>query len=297
MYKLVAQPLLWLSMLALTSFAATDPSTQSSTSPISYRRVIKTDPPLRMHVVTVDLTSPDVELRVERGGPDPDGDGPWKTTLATVRDIATREHLAVAVNGNFFQSKDARELFGRRNPYYPGNWARPVGWAMTDGDAWGTIDGGECSVVVYDDQRRVTIGKYKPNLPDGARHVVSGAEMVLTDGQVTGTAPDVAPRACIGIDRDGKRLTLLACDGRRADWSVGLTGAQLGQVMLELGCWRALNLDGGGSATMVMRDATSETGEAKLVNRPSDGHDLPISMSFERSVAVAFGVRLRERAK
>ena len=41
-----------------------------------------------------------------------------------------------------------------------------------------------------------------------------------------------------------------------------MTLAELAELMRDLGCQEALNLDGGGSATMVVRD--------RVVNRPSD---------------------------
>jgi hypothetical protein len=44
-------------------------------------------------------------------------------------------------------------------------------------------------------------------------------------------------------------------------------------------------------------EAPNESNEPKLLNRPSDGHDLPISMSFERAVACAVGVEIVEPKK
>src|SRR2546423_13018881 len=76
------------------------PATQPS--PIQYRQIVRTNPPLQLHVVTVDLTDSRVALRVVRGGEDPDGEGPWQTKLDIVRNIATREELAGAVHRQFF---------------------------------------------------------------------------------------------------------------------------------------------------------------------------------------------------
>jgi hypothetical protein len=70
-----------------------------------------------------------------------------------------------------------------------------------------------------------------------------------------------APRTAIGWRADGTIL-LVVVDGRQPDWSVGMTLEELAQAMRELGCQEALNLDGGGSTTMVLQE--------KVVNRPSD---------------------------
>jgi hypothetical protein len=64
--------------------------------------------------------------------------------------------------------------------------------------------------------------------------------------------------------------------------------------MVRLGCWSAINLDGGGSSTMVVENA--ETGMLDLKNRPSDGHDFVLPLSVERPVANVVGVRVKGRA-
>ncbi len=69
------------------------------------------------------------------------------------------------------------------------------------------------------------------------------------------------PRTAIGWRADGK-LILVTVDGRQPQKSVGLTIEELAKLMVELGCVEAMNLDGGGSTTMVIRN--------KVVNRPSD---------------------------
>src|SRR4051812_45043723 len=82
-----------------------DPVGAASTAqsePVRYRHIERQSPPMHIHVLTVDLTDPRVRVRVCPGGDDPDGAGPWQTTLATVRDNAERNHLYCAVNGNFF---------------------------------------------------------------------------------------------------------------------------------------------------------------------------------------------------
>lgn len=69
------------------------------------------------------------------------------------------------------------------------------------------------------------------------------------------------PRTAIGWREDG-RLLLLTVDGRQPRKSVGMTIEELAKLMLEFGCREALNLDGGGSTTMVINN--------KVVNSPSD---------------------------
>lgn len=74
------------------------------------------------------------------------------------------------------------------------------------------------------------------------------------------------PRSAVGIDETGKVLTLVVVDGRRTN-AKGMTQAELAVLMQELGCYTALNLDGGGSTLM----AIDQQGEKVVVNQPSDG--------------------------
>ncbi len=88
---------------------------------------------------------------------------------------------------------------------------------------------------------------------------------VVLREQVESYAPsfltDRAPRTAIGWQSDGTIL-LVVVDGRQPQWSIGMTLTELAELMRDFGCQEALNLDGGGSTTMVVRD--------RVVNRPSD---------------------------
>ncbi|NMO89146.1 phosphodiester glycosidase family protein [Actinomycetospora sp. TBRC 11914] len=75
-----------------------------------------------------------------------------------------------------------------------------------------------------------------------------------------------APRTAVGLSADGRTLALVAVDGRQQA-SVGLTLAQLGRLVVELGWPQAVALDGGGSTQMVRRPAGGTLG---VVNTPSD---------------------------
>ena len=69
------------------------------------------------------------------------------------------------------------------------------------------------------------------------------------------------PRTMAGITGDGT-LVLVAIDGRQIDYSAGASFEEEAGVMRALGAVEAVNLDGGGSTTLVI--------DGELVNRPSD---------------------------
>ena len=56
-------------------------------------------------------------------------------------------------------------------------------------------------------------------------------------------------------------------DGRQRNYSEGMNLHELGSLMIELGCWNATNMDGGGSSVMGMKDSS---GDLQVMNRPSD---------------------------
>jgi hypothetical protein len=77
------------------------------------------------------------------------------------------------------------------------------------------------------------------------------------------------PRAAIGVG-DG-HVTVVACDGRRSLIDDGLSMLELAAIMHGLGCEVAMNLDGGGSTTLVHR--------GHLLNRPYTEQDQPAPAS------------------
>jgi exopolysaccharide biosynthesis protein len=86
------------------------------------------------------------------------------------------------------------------------------------------------------------------------------------------------PRAALGVA--GDHLIAVACDGRRTGVDAGLSMLELAELMLELGSETAINLDGGGSATLVHR--------GHLLNRPYSSQDQPAPQTREIVTALAF---------
>ncbi|MBC9734532.1 phosphodiester glycosidase family protein [Nocardioides marmotae] len=105
-------------------------------------------------------------------------------------------------------------------------------------------------------------------LQGGPRMAISGNKVLIREGLVEVVDDRVMhPRTAIGIDRDTGEVLVLVVDGRWT-WSRGATMVELAATMADLGADEALNLDGGGSTTMVTRGADRRLG---VVNAPSDG--------------------------
>ncbi|MDT3400064.1 phosphodiester glycosidase family protein [Streptomyces sp. B1866] len=104
---------------------------------------------------------------------------------------------------------------------------------------------------------------------------VGGFPIVRDDEPLDGLdSAAAAVRTAAGIGDGGRRLYLLALDGD-VDYRPGLTVAELADTMLDLGADDAFNLDGGGSTTLVTREAGS--GRSTVRNHPSGGAERPVA--------------------
>ena len=95
-----------------------------------------------------------------------------------------------------------------------------------------------------------------PTLVKAGRPIANSGES-LTGAQVRGRSP----RTAVGKRADGG-IVMLAVDGRRTGWSVGITTLDLALALMRYGCVTGLALDSGGSTTVAF--------EGKVLNRPSD---------------------------
>jgi len=257
-------------------------STKSS-GPIQYQHIVHHEPNFSIHVVRVNLKDPRVSVHVARGGADPDGDGPWLTTLLPTSEIAEREHYSVAINGDFFDAQATKDVEGKNTGYVRGKAAAPVGMAMSDGVLWHRPRSPRPYLEITSSHVAKLEEGSEP-IDAGAREMVGGSQIIVRDGHAVTFTNAFAtlrhPRTAVGIDASGTQLTLLVVDGRQPELSMGMSLAELSEELVRLGCASAINLDGGGSTTFVYRNPGSK--KLEVLNSPSD--------TKERSVADVLGV-------
>ncbi|QFG27088.1 multidrug transporter [Actinomadura sp. WMMB 499] len=105
------------------------------------------------------------------------------------------------------------------------------------------------------------------------RFAVGGNRVLVKDGEVPAIDdPAAHPRTAVGFSEDGRRMILMTVDGRQID-SRGVTLAEMGALMREAGAHNAVNLDGGGSSTLLAREPGQARGQVE--NQPSDGAERP----------------------
>jgi phosphodiester glycosidase len=221
---------------------------------------------------------------------------PRRSTRARVVYFPRPEHLDVWCRANGVEEAVVGGFF-LRDPY------RPLGELWIDGrparhePVAAPYAARRGSVVIDDGDVRLVERAAAPAQPPG--DLVQAGPLLVADGRVVFDADedregfsagagqfdsDITggryPRAALGVTSES--LVALACDGRRSNVDGGLSMLELAGVMVELGCESAINLDGGGSTTLVHR--------GHLLNRPYSTQDQPAPASRKVVSALAFEV-------
>ena len=110
---------------------------------------------------------------------------------------------------------------------------------------------------------------------ENVNHIISGGPYLVKNGEVfvdmteqkLGSVGGRNPRTAIGYTSDNN-LIMLTADGREGE-SIGLTLIELANLMKNLGCINAMNLDGGGSTVMLIN--------GQVVNKPAVQGGIPLS--------------------
>ena len=188
-----------------------------------------------VHVMRVDLQSPGVQILltppIDRGQVLPD--------MYSARDSV------IAINASFFDK----------------NWV-PRGLTMSNREAWIAMHDVQDSPVMHcDGKPSCEIQIHGPfEFQPSWNTAVSGTPWLVDHGRTRTAADDATcehlcakthPRTAVGLDASGRYLFIAVAEGRHPP-VLGLTLTQLSAVMKQLGADNAINLDGGGSSTLML---------------------------------------------
>ncbi|MGF1460653.1 MAG: phosphodiester glycosidase family protein [Leptolyngbyaceae cyanobacterium] len=256
------------------------PLTQQLFDGVIYQRQIRDQPwPQVIHKVTVDLTTPGVEVLVSPGSPEA---GLWETAAQTTSEYVSRSGVQLAVNASFFSP------FKEKTPWHygphSGDRANVLGIGIGNGEPYSSPEvtwPAFCVVAAA----QVQIGR-DGHCPDGTWQAVAGSHQLVADGQpipIRGSDRPYA-RVMAAVSNGGKTLTFVVVDGKQPHYSEGATLAQLTQIAIDIGADAALNLDGGGSTTLVINTSDGpQTFNAPIHTK------MPMR---ERPVASHIGIRV-----
>lgn len=232
--------------------------------------------PLSYWVVLVDPTAEGIDFTVTAAN----GDDPRETTLQPTRHFVDEVGATVGVNAHFFSPWPPEDSF-----------AEVIGLSASDGDVYSGFDADYDVGVAFTPERTPVFveegsGEGIVTVPDVEIDDAVGArEAILRDGVNTATWEELHPRTGIGVTGDG-RLVLMVVDGRQDGVSEGMTTPEMADVMAAFGVMDAINLDGGGSSTLVLASP-----QGALLNEPV-GVGLPGS---ERPVGSSLGIYAEAR--
>jgi hypothetical protein len=231
---------------------------------LEYRlQELKSPRPNRVHILVVDLARGKVRPAVVIAA-DPDGEGPAEAALTDPLKLAGDRSVLAFVNTNPWHSLP--DTTGKTDQsWFEGQSVDIHGLAVSGGRVRSHAATNRASVWVNEQGRAVMGASPKErSVVEG----MAGFQQIVREGAViVSPGGELHPRTAIGVDRDGVVMWLVVVDGRQERYSEGMSVHELGCLMLDLGCWNATNMDGGGSSIMGLADK----GEAlQVVNSPSD---------------------------
>jgi hypothetical protein len=226
----------------------------------------------------LELDRPSVSLLVTPGDPNQ----PRPLRARKTSQFLTEFGLQVAINGDFFFPWRSRAPWD----YYPhvGDPVELEGHAASRGVLYSF--GGErwkFPVLYFTRKNKGSFNR----VPNDRYHAIAGSHTLLEKGKVREHILDMKdhldPRTAVGLDKDSRKLIMVVVDGRQPNYSEGVLLRELAEILREFGAYGAINLDGGGSTTLVVAD---KNGQPRILNSPIDNR-IP---GRERPVANHLGV-------
>lgn len=221
---------------------------------------------VRAWVIRASLNTPGLQLRVSV----PDGAKDYYQSVQTLSEMADTYsapagRVAAMINGDFW---DTGMLVPRGPIHCSGNILNQV-FNYDERLSQQALS----YVAVKNDGTMLIDSKdsYIDN-QDYLKEVTGAGVLLVKNGSIPAipaswTARD--PRTAIGYDKDGGYVYFLVADGRQDFWSYGLSYSELSSIFMSLGCEQAANLDGGGSAQLLIRHPVARIWQIR--NSPSDG--------------------------
>lgn len=246
------------------------PAKQTLRDGVVYQRIVRLSPrPLVIHVLKIDMKTKGLHILVTP--PDnPNSDTPLNAR--TTSQFLEEFNLDIAVNGDGFSP------WWSRGPadYYPhiGDPIAPRGEAASRGQVYGREPAEPFPTLYISSRNGLSF-----DAPNKTWDAISGETRIVMGGSPMDglTDPELHPRTAVGYSKNGKYFFIVVVDGRQLFYSQGMTLAELATLMIELGAHDAMNLDGGGSSTLVIRDAD---GNPRILNSPIDlyipGRERPV---------------------
>jgi hypothetical protein len=237
------------------------PVTQTLFEGVTYVREVRKVPRrVVIHVVTIDVRTAGLGFMVTPGK----AGEQHPLTARTTSEFAREFHTQIAVNGDFFSPWRSSMPWD----FYPhsGDPVTVHGIAASQGTVYTEGERKWDAPTLYlgkDNQ----LSLVRPT--NEIYNAISGNIFLMREGkrgpEPVPTSNTLEPRTAIGFDKERTKLFLVAVDGRQPWYSEGMDYDELIQLLVDLGAYSAINLDGGGSTALVVE---ASPGKWRLLNCP-----------------------------
>jgi len=235
---------------------------------------------MRVYALRIDTEAEGIEFYSTPRTEKDFADDVKETDRQTTPQFLKQYNLQAAINANFY------EPFNEETQKTPGP-SNLLGLAVSQGQIVSKNRKGRPAFLVFKDKRVAIVDvQDDSDPPAGVETAVAGKHIVVKDGNVLPQSDEsLAPRTAVGISKDGRYVYFVVIDGRQQTHSEGATLVETGNWLVQFGAWHGLNLDGGGSTTMVVQ---SPKEPAKVVNVPVGQKNKPNTLRYNGN---SLGVR------
>ena len=257
-------------------------STREQVAPgIVYQREVRNEPrPIVVHVVRIDLTAPGLRFLATPADPVPPAD--YEIRARRTSTFLHEYNLLLAVNANFYEPAWQHSA----EDYYPkpGDGVNINGLAVSEGNVLSRSARHHPALCITADNRAWI--ESVDDVPQDVQNAVAGDVIFVRNGRVSAGGEGAHPRTAVALTEDGRTMLWIVVDGRQPNYSEGVTMPELATIAISHGAHIALNLDGGGSSTLVRAEPD---GEPSIINSPVHVRYPP---GGERAVANHLGLKV-----
>ena len=248
------------------------------------------DVTLSVNALRVDLQNPDIQLRITPPITNNYVPDSRETFAQTPREFMREHGVQVAINSGYFAPGSYSMTSGTP--------VRVEGVVISEGRLVSaqTRSNDSLSAMLFttNNQPYFVYVNWPATNTNGIFNAVSGMYPLVSNGvnisyvytnSMSDTVHQRQPRTAFGLSEDDRYLILMTIDGRQ-ELSDGALDYETADFLLLFGAWKGMNMDGGGSTTMVK---VNECGDPVDVNQNSFQFAVGRPGS-QRSIGCNFGV-------
>ena len=250
---------------------------------------------MKINLMRIDLKLPGLEFTgsardADWGKPMPDyPQKPIRTKRIRTRDFMLNARKPVNEGGlglDMIVAANSAPWLPWEKPFTH-KYAHPAGLGILNGEVICDTRPHNAVFVVYENGKVDIVSSVPEEDYRKIRVAASGFAIIMRDGEILpggNYEKKKMPRIAYGLSKDRHYLYIITIDGRQKKWSMGATGPETAAFLQDAGAYDAINMDGGGSATLCYWD--EKKGEPVTVNR----HD---KSGYQRPVGSNLGIWLR----